>query len=252
MEPGLTATSFGARSAVAPVWEKWVAQDADRHTNDDQIYYATVRALPFAGRIAVRARRNIYDRFIRTMAPTPHTTVLDFGVSEVVSDEANVLEKAYPWQRNITCVGTGQGREIRLHHPDVVYRSITPGQRLPFVDASFDVAVSNAVLEHVGTDADRRFVVRELARVARRLFISIPNRWFPVEHHTGLPFLHYSPSAFRRVVKHTRHAFWSDPARLEFISRQTVRSFWPSEIKAQTSWAGIDLGPFSSNIAIWT
>ena len=38
----------------------------------------------------------------------------------------------------------------------------------------------------------RRFVA-ELCRVAPRVFISTPNRWFPLEVHTRLPLVHWLP-----------------------------------------------------------
>jgi hypothetical protein len=67
------------------------------------------------------------------------------------------------------------------------------GTELPFEDDAFDLAFSNAVVEHVGgRDQQRRFVT-ELCRVAPRVFLSTPNRWFPVETHTLLPFIHWLP-----------------------------------------------------------
>jgi SAM-dependent methyltransferase len=68
------------------------------------------------------------------------------------------------------------------------------GRCLPFVDNSFDVVVSNAVVEHVGGPEEaRRFVVESL-RVAKVIVIhTTPNRWFPIETHTRLPLVHWLP-----------------------------------------------------------
>ena len=38
--------------------------------------------------------------------------------------------------------------------------------------------------------------MRELCRVAGRVFISVPNRYFPVEHHTAIPLLHFWDKGF--------------------------------------------------------
>jgi len=64
---------------------------------------------------------------------------------------------------------------------------------LPFADDEFDLAFSNATIEHAGTRAAQAEFVRELVRVARRSFVVTPNRWFPVELHTRLPFVHWLP-----------------------------------------------------------
>jgi hypothetical protein len=75
-------------------------------------------------------------------------------------------------------------------------------RELPFADGEFDLGFSNAVVEHVagGRDGQRRFV-HELARVARRVFVTTPNRFFPLEVHTLLPFAHWLPPGVRgRVI----------------------------------------------------
>ena len=71
---------------------------------------------------------------------------------------------------------------------------------MPFADKAFDIAVSNAVLEHVGAEQHQAAFVRELSRVARRVFISVPNRYFPVEHHTAIPLLHFWKRGFERAA----------------------------------------------------
>jgi hypothetical protein len=72
------------------------------------------------------------------------------------------------------------------------------GRELPFADGEFDLGFSNAVVEHVagGREGQRSFV-HELCRVSRRVFVTTPNRWFPLEVHTLLPFVHWLPAAAR-------------------------------------------------------
>ena len=60
-------------------------------------------------------------------------------------------------------------------------------------DGAFDVVYSNAVIEHVGGRERQRRFVREALRVGRRVFLTTPNRWFPVEVHTRLPLVHWLP-----------------------------------------------------------
>lgn len=57
------------------------------------------------------------------------------------------------------------------------------GEFLPLADDTFDVVLSNEVIEHVVDDA---LAMREMVRVTRpggRVVIFCPNRWYPVEQH---------------------------------------------------------------------
>ena len=51
------------------------------------------------------------------------------------------------------------------------------------------------MIEHVGGREQQRRFVEESLRVARRAFITTPNRWFPVEVHTLLPLVHWLPDS---------------------------------------------------------
>ncbi|WP_342673689.1 methyltransferase domain-containing protein [Jiangella gansuensis] len=72
------------------------------------------------------------------------------------------------------------------------------GRYLPFRDASFDYVVSNAVIEHLGGYDGARRLLLESQRVARCGWAhTTPNRRFPIEVHTGVPFLHWLPERAR-------------------------------------------------------
>src|SRR5207245_11001065 len=79
------------------------------------------------------------------------------------------------------------------------------GRERSFPDGAFDLGFSNAVVEHVagGREAQRRFV-HELCRVAGRVFVTTPNRFFPLEVHSLLPFAHWLPRPARDRVLHAR------------------------------------------------
>ena len=66
--------------------------------------------------------------------------------------------------------------------------------------------------------------LRELWRVARRgLFVTTPNRWFPIEVHTVLPLVHYlPPSTFRAILRRLGREFFADEANLNLMSRATL------------------------------
>ena len=87
------------------------------------------------------------------------------------------------------------------------------GCHMPFADQSFDLVVSNAVVEHVGNEADQLAFVAEHVRVGRDWVITTPNRWFPVESHTSTIFLHW-----RSAWRERRPEFSRLLSRREFCS----------------------------------
>ncbi len=197
-----------------------------------------------------RARQRMFDLFMDRMRPDAATTVLDIGVSDDENEGANFLEKHYPWQRQITAAGLGTGEAVRERYPAIDYVQISPNQRLPFGDKTFDIACSNAVIEHVGGSAERRAFLAEHLRVARNVFVTVPNRWFFVEHHTRIPLLHWSPSLFRRAIAGTALKYWADARNMDFIDRAVLRREWPLPRQPELVMTGLPLGPLSSNIAL--
>jgi hypothetical protein len=77
------------------------------------------------------------------------------------------------------------------------------------------------VLEHVGSADNQRRLLAELARVARRaVFVTTPNRWFPIEVHTQIPLLHWLPKpVFRSLLAPTRYQFFSREENLNLLGR---------------------------------
>jgi hypothetical protein len=72
---------------------------------------------------------------------------------------------------------------------------------LPFANSSFDYVYSHAVIEHVGSREQQAEFIREALRVARcGVLLTTPNRWHPIESHTGLPLLHYLPATVCRPI----------------------------------------------------
>jgi SAM-dependent methyltransferase len=143
-----------------------------------------------------RSRERKLRLFLELFAPGPDTTVVDVGVTDSGVAGAygtdNFLEAGYPWPERITAVGVTELDRFGAAFPQV-RRVVADGRSLPFADREFDIAFSNAVVEHVGGRADQVAFVHELCRVATRVFVTTPNRWFPVEVHTLLPLVHWLP-----------------------------------------------------------
>lgn len=217
----------------------------------DAIYYQHAGSLPLVRRISFLARRRLCRLFLDVMRPGPTDRVLDVGVSDEVNVESNMLEQVYPYQDKLTCASLTDGESIRRAYPAVQHAQVTPHQPLPFADNSFDIVYSNAVLEHAGSAAQQRYFLAELCRVARRRFVAVPNRLFPVEHHTCLPVIHYLPkTTFRKMLRGTRYDVWSHEENLNYVSAGALRELWPAESPV-IAYSGIGFGPFRSNLVAY-
>jgi len=72
---------------------------------------------------------------------------------------------------------------------------IGDGTRLPFKDDSFDIVISNQVIEHI---CDKGNYLQQSYRVLKKegvLLISTSNRVFPYEGHLRLPFIPWLPKS---------------------------------------------------------
>jgi SAM-dependent methyltransferase len=153
-----------------------------------------------ASRVSMRSRRRKLQLFRDLLQPGPETTVVDIGVTDApfgAGSTDNFFEALYPWPERITGVGRTELDRFAAAFPQV--RAVrADGRDLPFGNAEFDIAFSNAVVEHVagGREGQRQFV-HEVCRVARRVFVTTPNRRFPLEVHTLVPFVHWLPKGPR-------------------------------------------------------
>jgi N-acetylglucosaminyldiphosphoundecaprenol N-acetyl-beta-D-mannosaminyltransferase len=75
------------------------------------------------------------------------------------------------------------------------------GRNLPFESRSFDWVFSNAVIEHVGGWGDQIRFANEIRRMsAKGYFVTTPNKFFPIEPHTLLPFYQFLPVHIQRRI----------------------------------------------------
>jgi hypothetical protein len=224
----------------------------DYQHNIDKIYYTHAGKLPIAQRISFIARTRVVSLFFDIMRPMADSKILDVGVSEEISFEANMLEQVYPFRHNLVCASITPGKNIVRAYPGVHHVQVEPNRSLPFEDKSFDISYSNAVLEHSGNRKKQAFFVSELCRVSKSVFIVVPNRWFPVEHHTGIPILHWLPQPlFRSIIRPTPWQYWSKEEHLNYISASDFHQMWPLHFTRQIIYEGFGIAQSKSNLVVY-
>jgi Methylase involved in ubiquinone/menaquinone biosynthesis len=177
-------------------------------------------------RLAAKMRRRMFADFLEQMAPQPSDLILDVGAtSDDTYEASNYLEAWYPHKERITALGLDDASHLEQRYPGLRYVR-GDGRDLPFDDCSFDLVHSSAVLEHVGSRAQQAAFLGELLRVARRgVYLTTPNRWFPVEFHSVLPLVHWlPPAAFRAVLRGLGHGDLACEENLNLLGPDCVRA----------------------------
>jgi len=184
--------------------------------------------------ISLRSRGRKLRLFLEELRPTADTTVLDVGADELGFGEGdgcatmNFFEELYPWPERITALGLHDGAGFRATYPHIPYVQ-GDACALPFEDGAFDIVFSNAVIEHVGGRDRQRQLVSEAIRVGRRVFITTPNRRFPVEVHTRLPLVHWLPDALsHRAYDLTGREIG---AEVDLLTRRSFAQLFPGRVR---------------------
>ena len=180
-------------------------------------------------RVIGRMRRRMYERFLELAGVRADDEILDVGATSDRSYESsNYLEAWYPHKARVTAVGLDDAGFLVNEFPGLRFCRAN-GLTLPFRDGAFDVVHSSAVLEHVGSAENQRAFVAELMRVARRaVFLTTPNRWFPIEFHSGLPLVHWLPKpVFRALLRALGHRELSQEAHLNLVGAGELRALVP-------------------------
>jgi hypothetical protein len=203
-------------------------------------------------RIAAYQRRRMFDVFLSKTGIREQDTVLDIGVtSDQTYSHSNYFESWYPHKDRITASGMDDAAFLEELHPGLRF-VCADGRNLPFEGQEFDYVHSSAVLEHVGSREKQTAFLSEAWRVARKgIFVTTPNRWFPVEFHTMMPFVHWLPtSAFRKVCDLRGLGFFASEDNLNLLSG--------SQLELSAAKAGVEnfkvtcvgLGGWPSNLLL--
>ncbi len=152
--------------------------------------------MQFAYKISGFNRLRKWKKFQELIQPTSESSILDVGYTdEEFSETDNFLEKNYPYPQNITALGIEEPKNFKKKYP--IVKVIThEGGKFPFRNKQFDICWSNAVLEHVGNREKQVLFLKEADRVARKVFLTTPNKYFPIEVHTRTPLVHFLPRKF--------------------------------------------------------
>lgn len=159
----------------------------------------------------------------------PSDKILDVGAGA-----GSVFEAFFKWQKNVVAIDKElEGwlgclpalLHLKRKHPAIKAVS-ADACRLPFKDRSFDIVFCNALIEHVGDHLKQELCAREIVRVTKgRFFVATPNKWFPIDQHYKLPFMHLFPRSLRKLVAKKLQQPWNDNTYL--LTKGDLKKLFP-------------------------
>ncbi len=171
----------------------------------------------------LKARLKIFKKIISEISEDD--TILDVGTTPVTSKHENFFLNNYKFKDKISCLSNQNLDRLKVLYPNL-NTILGDGRNTKLPQNSFDITISNATLEHVGSYEQQTDFVKEMCRVCKKKAIIItPNRFYPVDTHTMLPLIHWLPKKIhRKILKILKFDFLSKEENLNLLSVKDLKN----------------------------
>ncbi len=176
-------------------------------------------------KIIIKARNNFFNLFKINNDYTNNKSIIDIGSTPSIDIEQNNFLENTKNNPYITCLSNQDCRILKKKYKNIKNILIGDGKNTLLEDNSFDIVHSNATIEHVGSFDNQVSFVREMLRICREsIFIQTPNRFYPIDFHTILPFIHWLPKKIhRKILKQLNLNFYSEEENLNLLSIREIK-----------------------------
>ena len=205
----------------------------------------------FFSKIRYNGRKKVYTTFVTMCNPSENDRVIDVGVTPDESlMESNFFEQFYPYKSKITAISVENAAFLERKYNGLKFVQIEKNEKLPFQDNEFDILFCNAVIEHVGSREEQRFFISECIRISKKFFFQTPNRYFPLEMHTIIPFLHWLPMKyFRKILKLLKKDFFAQEENLNLFTWKELHQMVTASLPEQ--YADTKIVDYSIKTFFW-
>ena len=89
-----------------------------------------------------------------------------------------------------------------------------------------DLVISSATIEHVGDFQNQVTKVKNMISLSKKyIVLSTPNRFYPIEFHTKLPFFHWLPKPLHRLILNfIGLKFYANEKNLNLLSKNDFKN----------------------------
>jgi ubiquinone/menaquinone biosynthesis C-methylase UbiE len=176
-------------------------------------------------KITLNARNEFFKYFIHHTDYSNDKSVIDIGTTPSLDKEQNNLLQKTKNNPNITCFSNQDCKILYKKFKNIKNILIGDGKNTLLDDNSFDIVHSNATIEHIGSFDDQISFTEEMLRISKNsIFIQTPNRFYPIDFHTIIPFIHWLPKKIhRKLLKFLNLHFYSKEENLNLLSKKDLK-----------------------------
>jgi hypothetical protein len=173
---------------------------------------------------SLKTRRKMYQWLVNKLGKVQNLKVLDHGSTPDTDRlDSNCFVK---WFIEDGAETYAASPEIIDHLPQFIPKlKVIKWDLLDQSEIDFDLIMSSAVIEHVGTSRQQFLYIQKLLHYSRSVCLTTPNRYHWLEFHTKIPFLHWLPKKIHRtLLKILEFQFWAKEENLNLLSEKDIIS----------------------------
>ena len=176
-------------------------------------------------KITLKARNEFFNLFLVNNNYSKDKSIIDIGSTPSLEKEQNIFLENIKDNQNVTCLSNQDCRILKKKYKNIKNILIGNAKNTMLENDSFDIVHSNATIEHVGSFENQVSFVKEMFRISNEsIFIQTPNRFYPLDFHTILPFIHWLPKKIhRKILKLMNLDFYSKEENLNLLSIKDLK-----------------------------
>ena len=180
----------------------------------------------FFQRILIFNRIKILKIFNSVIKVKKNHKILDIGASPIDRESENIFLKEFKNHKYFTCLSNQNLAPIKKKFKNFSF-FIGDGRNMKFKNNCFDIVHSSATIEHIGNDNMQKKFILECLRVSKNfVFITTPNKYYPIDFHTKIPFLHWLPhKIYSKILKLLGDNFFRYKKNLNLISTKKAHRY---------------------------
>jgi hypothetical protein len=171
-------------------------------------------------------RLKIHKIFLKNVKYNRNKKLLDVGTTSLLNNTDNIILHECKNNENIVSISNLDCSNLKSYFKKVKFIK-GDARNMNLKDNSFDIVYSNATIEHVGSRSSQIKFLKECIRVSRKnIFITTPNKFYPIEFHTKIPLLHFLPNKiFRKILLFLGLTFFAKEKNLNLLSEADLKRF---------------------------
>lgn len=179
----------------------------------------------FFQKIMLDTRNEFFNLLLVNNYYSKYKSVIDIGSTPSKDKKQNTFLEKTKDNHNITCLSNQDCRNLQKKYKNIKNVIIGDAKNTMLEDDSFAIEHSNATIEHVGSFKNQVSFVREMLRISKEsVFIQTPNRFYPLDFHTILPFIHWLPKKIhRKILKLLKKDFYSKEENLNLLTAKELK-----------------------------